>query len=127
MNKQDLIEIYEGIDNEGQVSGFIDLVLARGRDWFKASDEYKFLEDMVRKLWWEEHFNKANHYLYGDDGEMQCNVCLIDFKRETLGVLGSKRVNFLTLLSSRNGRIHILKDAVEADFDTGYWRQIIVV
>jgi hypothetical protein len=37
--------------------------------------------DLLRKLLWLRH--DPNHYagLYGDDGEMQCGACGIDFKR----------------------------------------------
>lgn len=32
----------------------------------------------LRKILWSAH---GNHVRYGDDGEMQCNSCAIDFKR----------------------------------------------
>ena len=35
---------------------------------------------MLRRLLWFRH-GCPTHVLYGDDGEMQCNVCFIDFKR----------------------------------------------
>ena len=37
----------------------------------------------LRRIWWRDHKCK-NPYLYGDDGEMQCNGCLADFKRHTV-------------------------------------------
>ncbi len=35
---------------------------------------------ILRKLLWLRHGCSA-HALYGDDGEMQCHTCGIDFKR----------------------------------------------
>ena len=35
----------------------------------------------LRKLLWLHHGCDG---LYGDDGEMQCNKCHIDFKRDTI-------------------------------------------
>jgi len=43
----------------------------------------KILEDenrILRRHLWINHGCEA-HCLYGDDGEMQCGSCLIDFKR----------------------------------------------
>ena len=37
-------------------------------------------EQLLRKLLWIRHGCPVNA-LYGDDGEMQCSVCGIDFKR----------------------------------------------
>ena len=38
-------------------------------------------EKKLRKLLWLNHGCSLDT-LYGDDGEMQCNKCLIDFKRD---------------------------------------------
>ena len=40
-------------------------------------------ELLLRRLLWLRH--DAEHFaaLYGDDGEMQCSACGIDFKRRT--------------------------------------------
>ena len=35
---------------------------------------------LLRKLLWLRH-GCSMHFLYGDDGEMQCSRCLLDFKR----------------------------------------------
>ena len=40
-------------------------------------------ERMLRKMIWLSH-GCGRTYLYGDDGEMQCNHCMIDFKRDTV-------------------------------------------
>ena len=36
---------------------------------------------VLRKLLWLNH-GCPIHTLYGDDGEMQCSSCMIDFKRD---------------------------------------------
>ena len=36
---------------------------------------------IFRKLLWIRH-GCPTECLYGDDGELQCNCCLIDFKRD---------------------------------------------
>ena len=37
----------------------------------------------LRKLLWLTHYNHFKH-LYGDDGEMQCFECRLDFKRDSI-------------------------------------------
>ncbi len=37
-------------------------------------------EKILRKLLWLQHGHTA---LYGDDGEMQCSECMLDFKRDS--------------------------------------------
>ena len=44
----------------------------------KLEEENKIL----RRLLWTIH-SRDNCNLYGDDGEMQCNTCVIDFKRDS--------------------------------------------
>lgn len=44
----------------------------------EMTDEMK-----LRQLLWLRH-GCSGPALYGDDGEMQCNNCLIDFKRFTV-------------------------------------------
>jgi hypothetical protein len=43
----------------------------------------------LRKLLWLRHGCSINR-LYGDDGEMQCNSCMIDFKRDSLEVINKR-------------------------------------
>jgi len=38
----------------------------------------------LRRLLWLRHGCEG---LYGDDGEMQCGVCLLDFKRDPVDVV----------------------------------------
>jgi hypothetical protein len=42
-------------------------------------------ELLIRMFLWEGHGH--NDQLYGDDGEMQCGVCRVDYKRDSLDVL----------------------------------------
>lgn len=46
-------------------------------------------ERILRKLLWLRH-GCSFSVLYGDDGEMQCNKCGIDFLRDTPQVIESK-------------------------------------
>ena len=43
-------------------------------------EEKKSENELLRKLLWVRH-GCPFHCLYGDDGEMQCSCCGIDFKR----------------------------------------------
>jgi hypothetical protein len=36
------------------------------------------------------HHGNAEHYLYGDDGERQCNTCWIDFNTDPVDVIQKK-------------------------------------
>ncbi len=36
----------------------------------------------LRKMLWQRH-GCSGPALYGDDGELQCNSCMIDFRRNT--------------------------------------------
>ncbi len=46
----------------------------------KVLPKYTDVEMKLRELLWLNHGCPV-HILYGDDGEMQCGRCLIDFKR----------------------------------------------
>ena len=43
--------------------------------------------DVKRELRYEWWLNHGHDGLYGDDGEMQCGRCLMDFKRAPLEVV----------------------------------------
>jgi len=45
-------------------------------------EKFEYENKRLRYLLWIRHQGK-DCYLYGDDGEMQCNACVIDFKRDT--------------------------------------------
>lgn len=53
--------------------------------WQTLSENEK---ELRRMLFWA-HGN-TGHYLYGDDGERQCNTCFCDFKRDTVEQLKKK-------------------------------------
>lgn len=44
-------------------------------------EELKGENRELRVLLWEHHC-KHYRYLYGDDGELQCAKCMLDFKRD---------------------------------------------
>lgn len=48
----------------------------------------------LRRLLWAYHMHKrgTQALLYGDDGELQCNACLIDFKRDSIESIQNKLI-----------------------------------
>lgn len=44
--------------------------------------ELKVENSILRRLLWLRHGCPFSA-LYGDDGEMQCNVCMLDFKKDS--------------------------------------------
>ena len=42
-------------------------------------------EKKLRELLWLKHGH--SEFLYGDDGEMQCHRCMLDFKRDSVQVI----------------------------------------
>jgi len=48
----------------------------------------------LRKMLWLAH-GSLGHCLYGDDGEMQCNTCFIDFKRSTIEEIENRMQDIL--------------------------------
>ena len=52
-------------------------------------------EKLLRKLLWLNHGCSITS-LYGDDGEMQCSKCLIDFKRNPVEDI-EKRIYILNI------------------------------
>lgn len=68
-------------------------------------------EMMLRKMIWLNHGCGMTH-LYGDDGEMQCAMCLIDFKRDTVVSIH----NTFEKISVAKMRKHL--GGVEADIRT---------
>lgn len=46
-------------------------------------------EMVLRKLLWLRH-GCSLESLYGDDGEMQCNTCRIDFKRDAAKAIADR-------------------------------------
>ena len=48
------------------------------------------MELLIRKWLWLSHNCTDTPILYGDDGEMQCNSCMIDFKRDSEDAIDKK-------------------------------------
>jgi len=48
----------------------------------------------LRKMLWLRH--GVDCVLYGDDGEMQCNSCMIDFKRDSVVAI-EERIHVLAI------------------------------
>ena len=70
-----------------------DAIVAMGNE-IKARDiQIKGLEYELRETLWLRHGCVG---LYGDDGEMQCGSCMIDFKRRPLEEI-KERLRFLAM------------------------------
>jgi len=72
---------------------------------------------ILRKLLWLGH-GCPPHRLYGDDGEMQCHDCALDFKRSSIEVIESRfaersKQNFIKAFQNR-------KVNVKIDFELKY-------
>lgn len=72
---------------------------------------------ILRKLLWSNHGCPPSH-LYGDDGEMQCQACVIDFKRDSAEVIERRfgemtKQRFIRAMQSR-------KVNVKVDFELKY-------
>jgi hypothetical protein len=66
-------------------------------------NEQARLEGLLRQKWWFNHgCSPDTRYLYGDDGEMQCHKCGIDFRREEFARL-EKLVDYLRLTTYDRG------------------------
>ena len=62
----------------------------------------------LRELLWFNHGHTDSPMLYGDDGEMQCNTCMIDFKRDSVEEIERKIIEY-------NQRMYLkVKQALEA-------------
>lgn len=49
----------------------------------RKNEELEQENKELRKLLWLMHHDHFQ-YLYGDDGELQCAKCMIDFKRDSV-------------------------------------------
>lgn len=56
-----------------------------GNERTMSDDERDLVREnqQLRKLLWLRH-GCPTSALYGDDGEMQCNICMLDFKRMSI-------------------------------------------
>lgn len=59
-------------------------VVIREADYDVLRDERDRLALDLRKRIWLLHGSRMNHLLYGDDGRMDCNVCLREYAGATL-------------------------------------------
>jgi hypothetical protein len=60
--------------------------------------------EALRELLFLTHASEG-HYLYGDDGEMQCNACGCDFKRDSPQQLNEKITRYsMAALAKESGR-----------------------
>ena len=80
-----LVYVYEG--NSERLATTTELELLA--ELVRASDEKDEIERLLREEWWLNHGHPF-HALYGDDGEMACNACPADFKREPFDSLREK-------------------------------------
>jgi hypothetical protein len=74
MTNEELLRECEPIREQRPKAALCDEIAKRLR---QAENE----NALLRKLLWIRHDSKHSYGLYGDDGEMQCGICLIDFKR----------------------------------------------
>ena len=72
---EDCHETTPFVPDQGQVEGFKGIPPA-------VLDMYRAENKLLRQLLWLRH-GCSGSALYGDDGEMQCNKCVIDFRRDT--------------------------------------------
>jgi hypothetical protein len=75
------VERYKAIRDRGYPNKSWDTLILQLGDAEKERNEALAEVERLQKLLWLRH--DPNHFsiLYGDDGEMQCSACLIDFKR----------------------------------------------
>lgn len=62
--------------------------------WNSRAEAAPALDDRLRRVLWLRHGCSG---LYGDDGEMQCGACSLDFKRDPIDKI-------LTKLEQKNER-----------------------
>lgn len=69
----------------------------------KATARIQMLDREVRYLYFIHHKCVGR---YGDDGEMQCNKCMLDFRRDSLDKLRNDHIISLAILDKlRNDHI----------------------
>lgn len=86
MNLTELCDWYEG-----EIERLKAKEANAHRQWMDADKEMVERgrqNALLRRLLWEAHPCVGK---YGDDGELQCNECLIDFKRDPVEVI-EKRI-----------------------------------
>ena len=71
---------------EGAVQLTVAEAMALAQALIAITEQADKNESDLRREWWLNHGDSFPQ-LYGDDGEMQCGRCLIDFKREPMETL----------------------------------------
>lgn len=74
------------VPNMRDGDGSLYLSAERWAELQDALEELLVAEQELRKEWWLHHGHDY-HALYGDDGELACNACPADFKRQSLDEL----------------------------------------
>jgi len=75
----DDIQIHLDVENSNLIPDDERIILDDFSHWPK-NDGWPRNEEILRELLWMEHQCEGK---YGDDGEMQCGKCLIDFRRDS--------------------------------------------
>lgn len=78
---------------DGTLHGAIDYWQERTLKAEAERDEARGESRQLRHLLFLAHGN-AEHYLYGDDGERQCNTCMIDFNVDTPNEITQKITDY---------------------------------
>lgn len=86
----DLVQYLDRAESEllrlrGELTNAQEKCTTASGDYIKAERELKALREQMRQLLWTSHCGSTHiSNLYGDDGEMQCARCGLDFKRQPL-------------------------------------------
>jgi hypothetical protein len=69
----------------------LDIMIELREVYFQKSESQLEADNKrLREMLFIEHY-KEDHLLYQDDGELQCNICDIDYVRDTLDDIELKR------------------------------------
>lgn len=93
----------------------------------RAHDQYAAENKALRVLLWGTHPCKGK---YGDDGELQCSKCMIDFKRDPTERImeGLKQYNENTALRKAVGDERIMEamEALAEIYNADFWGKLDV-
>lgn len=81
----------------------VDAILSTPNPGAEILNELKLSDQKWRQLLWLRHGCDLTS-LYGDDGEMQCNHCVIDFKRDSFDDIMYK---FEKINNAREGKENV--------------------
>jgi len=89
-----MAQVADDLEALPQYDKEIERLNARIKDYQDAcSQKQEIINDSLRLLLFYAHSN-MHHVVYGDDGELQCNTCGCDFKRDSSQVLLDKISNY---------------------------------